>query len=358
MVNAYLRTPLWGTQFHDPSISNMFSGEAMLAQMLRFERAWTLALLAVESIDQRQADAAIAVIEGFKPDNAAFAQGANQDGLPVPELVRQLRSALPESDRKAIHNGSTSQDVLDTSFVLACLAVLDLFQARLQVLITGLDDLQSRFGDTALMGRTRMQAALPIGVAQRIETWRKPMQNVLNEFSDLKTQTACVQVGGAVGDRAFARDDHDGRILHTMCTELGLSPADVWHTDRSRMLDLGHWLTKTAGACAKIGKDIGLMAQQGIEEVKLSGSGGSSAMPHKQNPVRAENLTALGRFVAGQNAILAQAMIHEQERSGEAWALEWLTLPTMFEATGASLNAAQGLLGQIEYLGSPNLSAD
>jgi len=358
MVNAYLRTPLWGTQFHDPSVADIFSGEAILVQMLRFERAWTLALLSADRIDQRQADAAVAVIDAFQPDLTAFVDGANKDGLPVPELVRQLRSALPEEDRKAIHDGSTSQDVLDTSFVLTSLVALDEFGQRMIGLKDQLDDLNNGFGYAPLMGKTRMQAALPIKVGQRIRSWRQPLLNLTTELSGLKIQMAHLQAGGAVGDMAFAIGDHDGRILQAMCTELGLSPTDVWHTDRARMVNLGHWLTKLAGACAKIGKDIGLMAQQGIEEVKLSGAGGSSAMPHKQNPVRAENVIALGRFVTGLNATLGQAMIHEHERSGEAWALEWLTLPAMFEATGASLNAVAGLLDQIENLGSSNLSVD
>ena len=74
-------------------------------------------------------------------------------------------------------------------------------------------------------------------------------------------------------------------------------------------------------------------------------------MPHKQNPVKAEVLIALGRYVAGQNAVLGQAMIHEQERSGEAWALEWLTLPSMFEAAGVALRATSEVLVQIQSIG-------
>ncbi len=89
-----------------------------------------------------------------------------------------------------------------------------------------------------------------------------------------------------------------------------------------------------------------------MDEVALDGAGGSSAMPHKQNPVRAEALVTLARYVAGQQGILGQAMVHEQERSGTAWALEWMVLPAMFEATGASLNQAQALFSQIKRLGA------
>ena len=94
------------------------------------------------------------------------------------------------------------------------------------------------------------------------------------------------------------------------------------------------------------------MAQQGVDEVTLSGAGGSSEMPHKQNPVSAELLVTLARYVAGQQGLLAQAMVHEQERSGAAWALEWMTLPAMCEAAGAALSHGGKLLGSVTRLGA------
>jgi 3-carboxy-cis,cis-muconate cycloisomerase len=61
----------------------------------------------------------------------------------------------------------------------------------------------------------------------------------------------------------------------------------------------------------------------------------------------------LARHVGGQQAVLAQAMVHEQERSGAAWMLEWMTLPPMTEATGAALRHAGTLVSRIERLGPP-----
>ena len=71
-----------------------------------------------------------------------------------------------------------------------------------------------------------------------------------------------------------------------------------------------------------------------IGEIELSGAGGSSAMAHKQNPVLAEVLVTLARFNAVQVSGLHQALVHEQERSGAAWTLEWMILPQMLNATG------------------------
>src|SRR5690606_5332051 len=114
------------------------------------------------------------------------------------------------------------------------------------------------------------------------------------------------------------------------------------------IIGLGNLLALITGSLGKMGMDIALLTQNEVAAARLLGGGGSSAMAHKSNPVTAEALVALARYNAGLSGILQQAMVHEYERSGAAWTLEWLTLPQMLEATGASLRLAQNLLGQLQ----------
>ena len=93
------------------------------------------------------------------------------------------------------------------------------------------------------------------------------------------------------------------------------------------------------------------MGQQGVDAITLADGGTSSAMAHKRNPVLAEHLVAQARFAAGLAGTLHHAAIHEQERSGAAWALEWMCLPLLAETCGAALNHAHRLLGSIEGMG-------
>ena len=81
------------------------------------------------------------------------------------------------------------------------------------------------------------------------------------------------------------------------------------------------------------------MAQNEVGELRLAGGGSSSAMPHKSNPVLAEVLVTLARFNAGLVGTLYQGLVAENERSGAAWTLEWLTLPPLVAAT-ADVHAA------------------
>ena len=75
-------------------------------------------------------------------------------------------------------------------------------------------------------------------------------------------------------------------------------------------------------------------------------------MPHKQNPISAELLVTLARYNAGQSGTITQSLVHEQERSGSAWMLEWMILPQMTMVTGCSIQTANHLISNIVSIGN------
>ena len=328
-------------------------GEArQIEDMLRIEAAHARALGAVGRVPARLAEAAARAIVALPVDRDRLARAAAVDGMPVPGLVRQLRAAMPDDLAAAVHGGLTSQDVMDSALVLALGDVLALLEARLGGLEAGLIDLADRFGPAPLMARTRMQAALPVTVGHRVGQWRAPLAHHRARLAELRPRLMRLQLGGPVGTRDSFKGDGDA-IARAMAAELGLFDAPVsWHTDRGSLAELGGWLSMLSGHLGKMGHDIALMAQQGIDTARLRGGGSSSAMAHKANPVRAELLVTLARFNAVQLAGLHLALDHEQERSGVAWTLEWLILPGMCVATGAGLRAAGQLVADVERLGA------
>ncbi len=334
----------------DEEMAELFSAAAELEAMLAFEVALARAE-AAEGIIPSSAAAAIAeAAHQFSPDVVLLRQATARDGVVVPEFVRQLRQAVGGEAAAHVHFGATSQDVIDSALMVRLTRVAAILIHRIGAIVDELNELEARHGGRVLMGRTRMQAAIEIAVADRIAAWRQPLERHFEELGLAVEQRFPVQFGGAAGtlDR-FA--DRGPALRAKLADALGLADVPQWHSQRDRIVSFGGLLSLITGSLGKLGQDIALMAQDG-GEIVLSGGGASSAMAHKQNPVSAEALVTLARFNATALAGLHQSLVHEQERSGSAWTLEWLLLPQMAVAAGSATRLAGSVVRSIEDMGS------
>ncbi|MHA6300056.1 3-carboxy-cis,cis-muconate cycloisomerase [Devosia sp. CAU 1758] len=330
----------------DAEIEALLSDAAQLAAMLAVEKALAGASADAGWISDAAAEAVAAACDGFTPDWPDLKSGMAQDGVVVPALVRQLRAALAEPHRAALHKGATSQDITDTALMLQLAGVFDIYEARLTSLLGKLDALAAEFGDKALMAHTRMQVALPTTWGAKLASWAEPLRRHRQALAAMRRSLLVVQLGGPVGGRE-SFEGYGDAIAAAMAKRLDLGLASPWQANRDPIVALGNLLALISGSLGKIGADVTLLAQNEVASIRLEGGGGSSAMAHKSNPVNAEVLVALARANAGLSGNLAQALVHENERSGAAWTLEWLTLPSMLVNTGASLRLAQKLLDQL-----------
>jgi 3-carboxy-cis,cis-muconate cycloisomerase len=334
-----LHSLLW----RDAEIAEFFAPEAEIAGILRFETALAEAQAAVGLITTEDAQAIVKACLEFAPDMERLEGGIRRDGMIVPELIRELRVTLPEAHRDALHLRSTSQDVIDTVSVLAVKSALEIISQRLAGIVAELDGIGHTAGETPQMARTRMQRALPFTLQARIEAWRVPLVRHLERLHELRPRLLAVQTGGPVGI-------DDGPWIEHLARSLELAvPSRSWHTARDGFGELASWASLVTGSLGKLGQDIAMMAQNEIGEAVIAGGGTSSSMHHKSNPVAAEILVAIARYNAVLVSGVHQAMVHEQERSGAAWALEWMTLPSMIETTGAALRHAADLLSRITF---------
>ncbi len=330
----------------DEETSAFFTAEADIAAMLQFEAALARAEAANDVIPEAAAQAISAACAVFSADFSALRAATARDGVVVPELVRQLRAAAGEAS-PYVHAGATSQDAIDTSLMLRLKPVAFLFTARLAAIELRLAELQQAFGNRPLMGRTRMQAAIAITVADRLHAWRAPFNGYRETLTGLRFP---LQFGGAAGT-LDKLGDKAAAVRNSLAQELGLVDIEQWQSQRATIAEFAGLLALISGSLGKFGQDVALMAQAG-DEIGLTGGGGSSAMAHKQNPVAAETLVALARFNATQISAIHHSMVHEQERSGASWTLEWLVLPQMAIATGAALRLAHDLARNISRLGA------
>ncbi len=332
----------------DEEVGALFSNEAELAAMLQTEAALAEAEAKAGLIGD---DAALRIAEAcrsFQADWTKLAEGVAKDGVIVPEFVRQLRAAVGEPHAKAVHLGATSQDIIDTALVLRLKSVVDIFDHRLDALVGALHSLKDRDGSVPLMAHTRMQQALPFTASDKIDTWIQPLERHRDALRSLSSRLLAVQLGGPIGTRGELKGQ-GGAIAEAMAASLGLGAAPSWHSQRDRIGEFAAFLSLLSGTLGKIGQDIALMAQNEVGEVRLASGGGSSAMSHKSNPVPAEVLVTLARFNAGLLGTLHQALVHENERSGAAWTLEWMILPQMVTATAAGLAKALALIGGMSF---------
>ncbi|MEX0953994.1 MAG: 3-carboxy-cis,cis-muconate cycloisomerase [Rhizobiaceae bacterium] len=333
----------------DEETAELFSAKADVDAMLAFEKALARAEGAEGVIPSDAADAISHRLGSFRPDVAALREGVARDGVVVPELVRQLREAVGAAHGDYVHFGATSQDVIDTSLAMRMSKVLDIVAGRLERLAETLDGLEKRDGAVMVMGHTRMQAAIPVTAARKIASWRDPLLRHRGRLDTHRKETAVLHLGGAAG----TLEKLDGKavaVARSVAAELGLKALDrPRHSERDSAADLASWLSLVSGSLGKMGQDIALMVQSEVGEVRLANGGGSSAMPHKTNPVGAEALVALARFNATLVSGTHHALVHENERSGAAWTLEWLILPQMAVAAGAALRIATDLAGSISF---------
>lgn len=347
------QAPIIGGLLGDDEIAALFSVKAELVAMLRFEAALARACAGTDIIAPAAAESIEAAIAGYEPDLTSLRSATARDGVAVPELLRQLRERLPDDHRDALHFGATSQDVIDTSLSLRLKQLAPVLAGRLAAIDNEFGALTDRFGTRPMMARTRMKAALDSTIGHRLTNWRRSIAGAGEALATDFQAAIRLQFGGPVGDlRQFG--EQGAEIAKALAAELDL-PADpaCWHTDRVALSRLAFSLAALAGAFGKLGQDLALMAQDGIDEAAFSQTGGSSAMAHKQNPVLAETLVTLARFTATLSGGMSQAVVHEQERSGAAWTLEWLILPQLCVAAGAATRNAGLLLQSVERLGRP-----
>lgn len=327
----------------DPYIAKLFDTPAEISSMVEVESALARAQESAGFITSDAAKHIQTLCANFVPNIEEITKAMQRDGVAVPELVRQLRMNADEKFVKFVHLGATSQDIIDTGLMLRLAKVFEHLIKLLDNLTNSLDKLLEKYSDKPYIAHTRMQIALPMTVQNKIDTWYDAIHNHKSRFMLILDRVLTVQTGGAIGNNADF-GEYAPLINANLAKELKLMPGNSWHTDRSRIMDIAQALCLLTGTLGKVGQDIALMSQNEVHAIHVASGGTSSAMAHKNNPVKAEVLVSIARFQAGLLGTIAQSMVHENERSGAAWTLEWMVLPQMAITAGGAIKQAHDIL--------------
>jgi 3-carboxy-cis,cis-muconate cycloisomerase len=325
------------------------------------DRAWLQAMLDVEAglaraearaglLPAEHAEAIARACRADAFDLAALGRDAAGGGNPVIPLVRALTDAVPGPAAAGVHTGATSQDVLDSAAMLVAHRALGPLLDDLAGAATAAADLAAAHRDTVLAGRTLLQQALPVTFGLKAAGWLVALDEVAARLAEIRRTRLAVQLGGAAGTLA-SLGDAGTEVLAGLARELGLAePVLPWHTLRTRVADLAGALGAAAGVAGKAARDVVLLAQTEVAELREggpAGRGGSSTLPHKRNPVAAVAALACAEQAPGLVATLLAAMVQEHERAAGAWHAEWRPFTDLLRATGS---AAAWLRDCLEHL--------
>jgi 3-carboxy-cis,cis-muconate cycloisomerase len=342
----------------------LFSPEGHLQRMLTFEAALARAEARAGVIPPEAADAIADACRVELYDPAAIFREAATAGTPAIPLVKALRAQVAEAGRDFVHLGATSQDAIDTALVLQMRDGLDLLNAALLDLCEACARHAEQHRNTLMPGRTLLQQATPVTFGLKAARWLAMAVRQVQSLRECRGRNLVLQFGSAAGTLA-ALGDNGLRVAEALAEELDLPlPELPWHAERDRVASVASALSVAAGAMAKIAGDIVLLAQTEVGELsegEAPGKGGSSAMPHKRNPVDATFALASSRLALGSVQVILSAMQQEHERAAGGWQAEWQAVPDLFRHTTASmqhtLNAVQGLQVHTERMRA-NLQQD
>jgi adenylosuccinate lyase len=235
----------------------------------------------------------------------------------VAAFVDQVAAGLGE-DGRYFHFGLTSSDVLDTALGLRLTEAADVLLTDLDELLAVLQDKAYTYKDQVMVGRTHGVHAEPITLGLKFALWYAEFQRQRARLLQARETVAVGKISGAVGTFAHLPPEVEAGV----CRRLGLKPAPVSTQILQRDRHAEYFLTLAliGASVEKVALEIRHLQRTEVREAEekfAAGQKGSSAMPHKRNPILSENLCGLARVLRG-NALAALenvALWHERDIS-------------------------------------------
>ncbi|MBG0737897.1 hypothetical protein IV500_00375 [Paeniglutamicibacter antarcticus] len=332
---------------------------ALIQAMLDVEAAWVRVLADAGYLDPELVDPVLAAASQDRYDAASIAARSQGGGNPLIPLLADLREQVRTSNpaaAAAIHQGATSQDIVDTALMLVAHRAVALIEADLRTAARAMAALAERHRRTLCAARTLTQHSLPSTFGLKAAQW---LSGVGHAGSRLGTVAAGLplQWGGAAGTMAGvsllterrqiggrAAGSADGGALDLaadLAARLGLTdPGFPWQTNRLPVTELGQALADVLAAAGTVANDVLLLNRPEIGEVSepvAAGRGVSSAMPQKQNPVLSVLIHSAALAGPGyQVQLQAAAGAVVDQRPDGSWHVEWQALRQLLRLAGGA----------------------
>jgi 3-carboxy-cis,cis-muconate cycloisomerase len=344
-VASRLSDPLATTD----ALSALFADRSILQAHLDVEAALARVEARLGVIPQSAAAAIekAAVADGFDID--ALARDARDSGTIAVPLIGALKDRVRAVDPEAagfVHWGTTSQDVVDTAFVRLVDRAIDVIDRDQKAIADALRVLSDRHAGDVMLARTLLQPAPPITFGLKAAGWHAGLQRSWARVVTRRREALVIQFGGASGTLA-ALDDQGLAVADALARELGLTCPDApWHAYGDRLAAMVAASAIYTGVLGKMARDVSLLMQSEVAEAREAG-GGSSTMPHKQNPAGcAVALAAATRMPALMSTVLT-SLVQEHERAAGTWHAQWPSIVEAVQVMGASADAMRQVASEL-----------
>ena len=282
-------------------------------------------------------------------DLRALKRAFDQTWNPVVPLVDGLRRRLSPRSAGYVHWGATSKNIFDTGIAIQVKDSYGIIENNLASVARLLAGLADEHRDTIMAGRTHGQHALPVTFGFKAAVWLDEILRQQDRLRESKKRVLVGEFGGAVGTLA-SLGPKGLRIHKELMKRLGLGVADIpVKTAGDRLAEFVVNLGMLSATLGKIAQNIYNLQQTDIDEVTefTDGKVGSSAMPHKQNPVASGSVVFLGRLLRS-NVLPALDYIHaeweDDHRQGET---AWKFVPESCLLVDAQLELTERVLANL-----------
>jgi adenylosuccinate lyase len=307
-----------------PEMARVWSEETKLATWLQIE---VLAVEAWARLGVIPADDAAEVRQRASFDAERVRERERVTRHDVAAFVQDVAETIGPTGRW-VHFGLTSSDVLDTGLAVQLRDAVDLLLAGIERLLGVTKRLALAHRDTVMAGRTHGVVAEPTSFGHKVALWAFELDRDRDRLRRAREAVSVGAVSGAVGTYAQV----DPRVEEEVCARLGLRPAEASNqvVARDRHAELMGALAVTASTLDAIATEIRHLARTEVREVQepfAEGQKGSSAMPHKRNPVRCERITGLARLIRGNLQVALENVVLWHERDISHSSAERVILP-------------------------------
>jgi adenylosuccinate lyase len=307
-----------------PQMADLWSESSRFEHMLQVELA-VLRVLAARGTVPREAVAAIEARAHVDVDRIAELERTTDHD--VVAFVRQVTESVGDEGR-FFHYGLTSSDVVDTGLALQCRAAADLILASLDSAIPAVVVRAREHAATLMMGRTHGVHAEPITLGLKLASWAFELDRARGRLRIAAADLATGKISGPVGTYSQLSPEVEAEALEAL--GLSVDEASTQIVQRDRHAAFLAAIAVTGGSIERIAVEVRNLQHTEIGELAepfRSGQAGSSAMPHKRNPIVSERLTGLARLLRGYAlaGMEDQALWHERDISHSS--VERVVLP-------------------------------